>query len=224
MRNPLVSKALPNHTAEEDLARALEELVSSGELRSIVTRLAGGDRSELASLDAYQHPNGFVKIRLRSLPNGTILRLHLWPDHTNIGDIHSHRWDFASLIVDGSLLDMQYASIAGSSQQSYRCYPNARARKYSFVAADPIDVHLVTDDLHHQGSFYSQPMHRLHFATAGSGFPATTIVLQGPPQLDHSLVVVDRDMTPEDVVVSQLTVPQIRSALEVVEEKLHYVG
>src|SRR5580692_3858865 len=70
------------------------------------------DRSSLAELAScsYRHRNGFDKIVLGSAGSrGMKLVLHVWPlsDLPYHDHIHSHRWDFASVVLAGTLqLDM----------------------------------------------------------------------------------------------------------------------
>ena len=50
------------------------------------------------------HPNGFYKIVLLAPASATYqLRLHVWSTPVGTrGDIHNHRWDFASWIIKGA--------------------------------------------------------------------------------------------------------------------------
>jgi hypothetical protein len=58
------------------------------------------------------HDNGFYKLTLAKGPGGVVLRAHIWlegqPPHQSDGNIHNHRWSFASRILQGAMTTVSF--------------------------------------------------------------------------------------------------------------------
>jgi len=50
----------------------------------------------------YENPNGFAVVVLWESPDGSAERIHAWGDHVSDTDIHQHRGDYDSEILEGS--------------------------------------------------------------------------------------------------------------------------
>src|SRR4051794_39998809 len=79
---------------------------SGAAIRALPSALGAEDLARLASL-SYSHPNGFDKLVL-FCASGYKLALHAW-NVTHVcpaeegGDIHDHRWAFASAVLSGTM-------------------------------------------------------------------------------------------------------------------------
>jgi len=49
----------------------------------------------------YQNPNGFAVVELWKADDGSCERIHAWGDHVADADIHQHRSDFVSTVLEG---------------------------------------------------------------------------------------------------------------------------
>jgi len=59
--------------------------------------------------NSHAHPNGFDKLSLYRSKLGFCVRLHVWRSDTrHVEQIHSHRWDFSSVVLCGALVAMNY--------------------------------------------------------------------------------------------------------------------
>lgn len=56
-----------------------------------------------------QNPNGFLVITLTAGADGSAQRLHVWDRPGGDGDIHQHRADFTSTIIEGTMHEEIYA-------------------------------------------------------------------------------------------------------------------
>jgi hypothetical protein len=130
---------------------------------------------------AYRHPNGFIKIRLASLKDfDWTVRLHIWAKGSSDYDIHSHRWDFASRVIFGSLAENTYKLTAGEGDyRQYRCSPSLEGR-YTLDFQSNCNVELDDQMWYQQGTSYERDARALHMAHTNSSSGAVTFFVQGP--------------------------------------------
>lgn len=205
----------PRHLAQE-----LEDLITTRQIKPIVERLLATNASVVNCVEAHRHPNGFTKIRLASWRNGLSLSLHLWPGNMEPGDIHSHRWNFASSVMGGTLINTCYLPQQGSDWVAYRCTPDVVKRRYDFRALALVDLTVADKISHARDVIYEQPLHLLHTAMAGNMSSATTLMLQGPSEAKSSTVLLYPNTPTQPAKVQQLPAAEILSALEVLEDRL----
>jgi hypothetical protein len=175
------------------LLAAVEEIALHGHLAEYLYDLTSRRHPEAGrSFVAYQHPNGFTKVRLVSLTDlGWTLRLHVWSAHASDRDIHNHRWHFASRVLSGRLIERRYTSAADNSGQwcRYVCSASADGQ---YVLDDPraCDVELLGEECYWSGTSYRRSADALHLAMAGPGpQPTVTLFLQGAEQRKSSVVI-----------------------------------
>lgn len=183
------------------LRSADEPLSALGTLRATtplaaLLELIRRDRSSLSELAScsYRHRNGFDKIVLASAGNGGMkLVLHVWPtsDLPDQDHIHDHRWDFASVVLVGSLkLDMYQADHCGESYtlMRYRSLPGPGNCALEPGGTMMVSVHAsATMTI---GSSYTWSADVLHRAYGVPGQLTATLIVQGPPRRNNTSVLV----------------------------------
>lgn len=100
-----------------DAYKLFQDIVLSGdEWREQLVKIVGSDE-----LEVIEHPNGFLKIRLRLFSDGSALRLHVWrPSST--ANPHNHRWDFVSAILKGKLVEKLLLKSQSDRSEKYSVY------------------------------------------------------------------------------------------------------
>jgi hypothetical protein len=164
--------------------RALRAAFVSGEMRRLLERILD-DREAMSECAqrSFPHPLGFLKIVLVAFPNGSKLRLHVWPADRNSDinpDIHDHFWDFSSIVLTGQMEFVDFTqSECGDNFYHYRLFPTG-VGEYRQVYLGRSG--LSADSVHRikRGGFLSVNRATLHRAQpAGHGLCAT-LLLQGP--------------------------------------------
>ncbi|MGH3394977.1 MAG: hypothetical protein ACRDPO_09825 [Streptosporangiaceae bacterium] len=170
---------------------------------------------------AYRHPNGFTKIRLASLNDyGWAIRLHVWAEQASDYDIHSHRWNFASRVLSGSLTEETYA-LAGretGNYSMYRCASSVNGR-YSLNFQHDCDVTLVSKNSYDEGFSYERDAKTLHMAYATPASPAVTLFVQGSERDDFTTVISRPGFdTRRDIVAPRCNRPELIELLREVTD------
>ncbi|MGF6417056.1 hypothetical protein ABH900_000517 [Stenotrophomonas sp. AN71] len=128
------------------------------------------------SRESYWHPLGFIKIVLPPLHQGLIYRLHYWPPSSSFAeDVHSHRSDFASRVVDGKLVVNRYELVAGNSSSliSYQSMPSGEVSA-RFVGTT--DVREISSKIYEHGGAYFCSRDELHRVIVSDGGAVTISV------------------------------------------------
>ena len=80
----------------------LYKYVGNDILKIINLTLTCQNRIEAITQKSIEHDNGFVKLVLQErTADGLGCRIHFWKPGTFDSNIHSHRWNMASLILAG---------------------------------------------------------------------------------------------------------------------------
>lgn len=79
-------------------------------VRAVQECLATEDLTRHIAERSFFHPTGAAKVILTDFASElSQLRLHFWiPNLTNMATIHDHKWDFASVLLTGDLIDETY--------------------------------------------------------------------------------------------------------------------
>ncbi|MBM3184019.1 MAG: hypothetical protein FJZ64_01785 [Chlamydiae bacterium] len=95
----------PEEQREQNYVKALQGIGIDGIRSFILNLLENGIPSSIVE-NSYFHPNKFFKLGICRLSNCVKLRLHFWnKDQLEAKTpIHSHAWDYASLLITGSYL------------------------------------------------------------------------------------------------------------------------
>jgi hypothetical protein len=187
-----LSKLLSKYAEQGDdaLRQAADEVADQGHLAEYLRDLLNGTATDSDSYPVgYRHPNGFTKIRLCALPaEGWAIRLHLWDPGSADGDVHSHRWHFASRVLSGELIEETYQLTPGAGTWAmFSCAPST-AGQYALTPAGSCAVRLM-DRLHHRaGETYFRALSEFHVARAAADSPAVTLFVQGTAQASRTTV------------------------------------
>jgi len=162
-----------------------------------VTR-ADPERFYAVARASYRHRNGFDKIVLASPPGSSLkLVLHLW-EHGDldgeIDHIHNHRWDFASIVLRGTLQYELYKSDPRGTRYSKLQYQRLpRSRSYELAPCGSMTVSAQATANLTTGSTYTWDATLLHRAWAAPGHKTATLIVQGRPIRKRTTVLVDTD-------------------------------
>lgn len=174
------------------LKPAVDEIVRHGYLAEYLhDLLLGPESSEVNGFPvAYRHPNGFTKVRLTALSDhGWAIRLHVWAEQSADNNIHSHRWNFASKILAGDLIEETYEITAESGDYAkYYCAPSVKGR-YSLEFQHNCGVRRVRRDVYRQGASYIRDAKALHVASTDPTSRAVTLFVQGSEQASFTTVI-----------------------------------
>jgi len=165
------------------------------------------ERLTLSASASYRHRNGFDKIVLASpMASRQKLVLHLWQpsaaaEAADLDHIHNHRWDFASVVLQGRLhLELYKKDIDGDiyTQFRYRKSPGTRhsrslqdARRYQLEPCGTMPVSAQATAILTVGSTYTWSAELLHRAWAPPGATTATLIVQGPPIRKQTSVLVE---------------------------------
>jgi hypothetical protein len=176
---------------------------------------------------SYLHPNGFRKIVLARLDAGAALRLHCWrfapherPD-LRWEDIHTHRWPFASLVLEGQLHVREYYEEDSPHPPTYLryiCSPNEYG-SYLFTPDLPVRLSEPRLRVINSHQTYTTQEYTAH-AVASPIERTTTLVFQGVPSRKFSYLYSDQTM--QEVVPVQTT--NALSCEEVEQELTHFLN
>jgi hypothetical protein len=198
------------------LLKAVDDIVDAGYLRDhVVGMLRDGVSGSLGGAAAYLHPNGFVKIRVATRPGEWSVRLHLWNQSEEESHAHSHRWDFASRLLIGSLSTKKYEITSGAG--GYTTFFCRRTQEDGYLLEDrgPCTIYLCDAQTHHRGKSYFQDHQFLHTVATATVPPIVTAVVQGSDVADYSVVVAKAgDEPPKQLPVLRLEPSQTASLLE----------
>jgi len=178
------------------LLEAVDHIVDEGYLRDHICSVLGDDGSGSSDgVAAYLHPNGFVKIRLAARPGEWSVRLHHWNQSEDELHAHSHRWNFASRLLVGSLRAKTYELSPGDG--GYRKYLCRRTDEDGYLLDDrgSCSLSLEAVETYRQGTSYLQEHRFLHAVETATSAPVT-VVVQGRDVSDHSLVVTRAEEEP----------------------------
>jgi hypothetical protein len=147
--------------------------------------------AELARL-AYWHQNGFAKIKVAETGSYSV-RLHIWPPgDTPRGDVdpHSHRWEFASLVVAGAGIRERRFALADEPAGSryIACEYGRRDGVRYLEQTGEAWLREVSGYRRPYGHVYSCPRNVLHTVEPIGADLVATIVVQGPVDPSPALV------------------------------------
>lgn len=174
---------------------------------------------------SYWHANGFAKLVLHEEP-GFSLRLHIWPAEGSVVDanVHTHRWEFASLVLCGGLVIKEFEEtrdIGDPGARRYDKYEYASPTKRTMGQLRPLGARA----LRTAGSakFAVGEVHHCDLATihAVTPFESTltaTLFVQGPAMEPAALVYQEEGLAPLDDTGIGATPDEV---VQLVEETLH---
>jgi hypothetical protein len=200
----------------ETLEALLDTIVSGGQLRDYL--VSSRTRDGLARIARHgapeAHPNGFSCVAVAFRPSRWRLRLHLWTRPAKQADIHSHRWNFASRLLAGSLSTRSYRAHPEPGDHLQFACGRSAAHGYTFRCMGSCRVSQTGERTYRAGDAYGQDWRGLHTVDPAA-LPAMTVVLQGKDLADESTVVTRGDVkSSSEVPIMPLTVEQIRQVID----------
>ena len=200
----------------DKLLTSVDEIIEAGYLRSHIVKMLrdNGDAGLVGSADAYLHPNGFVKICVAKAGEWSV-RLHFWNQSEEESHIHSHRWDFASRLLIGSLQAKTFEVSSEEARQTMFYCRRTLEDGYLFEDAGPCATQIQHEDTYRQGISYFQDHRLLHTVETVGLAPIITAVVQGADVSDQSIVIASRgEEPPKQLPLLPLEASQIRPLLE----------
>jgi hypothetical protein len=149
--------------------------------------------------DSYRHNNGFHKLVMDELPDGTKIRLHLYDgSHSHTASppppkehIHDHRWAFTSTILAGQLHMDRFewcepgddGGARDSYYDAYQYCADKSTGRFGLMSLGKRRLRFVEECVFHQGESYSMAPEELHRIHGQPLLGATTITLMAtaPP-------------------------------------------
>jgi hypothetical protein len=162
------TRIAPSYESADHLSRDVKD-----HLRSILMAPKALISTQSAS---YHHSLGYTKLIIWEGKCGQRLRLHLWDELEDFGDVHDHFWDFRSVALRGAVRFNHYRIDEGYEFQRFRMIPRGNG---SFVteACGTANMQIAEKRLCIQGQHYSTRAEVLH-ASKPLG-RAITLVFQG---------------------------------------------
>ena len=160
---------------------------------ALIEALLGANSEEWsAAPSSYQHDNGFIKIPLaRSIASGASIRLNIWlPVLANMENIHDHRWDYASYVICGHLLEKQFCnSPGGDLYQLFQYVPRGDSNAYALARLGQRKLVEIQTEQINAKRLYVRPHSLLHSITpAVNLLTATLQITFNPIEANYSNV------------------------------------
>lgn len=170
----------------EDLKAGRTPTAGPEEAELVLTDLVRG----LDRVDVTLHPLGFVHYNLRNLmplEPGEFARLHVWNPNLSPPDaggaIHDHTWNLSSLILRGSVRNINLKPELDESGD----FTGLRVRYGQTNEFDPAGRYkltLISDDIHSAGSTYRIPSRIVHESRLLSECAVTLVFGSSDQQAD----------------------------------------
>jgi hypothetical protein len=142
---------------------------------------------------ATAHPLGFIHLLLWERPDGSRLRLHLWPREPfelqqPAWVVHRHPWALKSLVVEGKIRDGRFSVVDEPDGQA-RIYEAGYVDNESVLHRTDRSVSCIAESsrLWYSGDAYDVPPDVFHASEAEA--PSVTIAESGTPIGRRPLVV-----------------------------------
>jgi hypothetical protein len=137
-----------------------------------------------------QHANGFLKLVVSEYPDGTSReRVHIWDAPFTDANIHSHRWDFTSSVLAGSLRNevYEYEDDPDGDQFRHDWQGGGPAGDGTFTYVARCRARLVDARTYRAGDVYEQDARLLHKAVVDGS--AVTMVETSPVRCPVTTVI-----------------------------------
>lgn len=188
-------EALVDPLAGSDCGKSLAWLsANSKKVTDLLGALAQDDDAvERIAARSYIHPNGFVKIVL--VAGHMKLRLHCWSSSADgevRGNLHSHRWELASVVLSGAMAVRLYepGEAHHMSYQEWRYAPESNGDSESLEHVGLAHLRLTQEVILLPGSGFASPSPTIHSARPIRDM-TRTLVLHGPPVVHSTRVFAD---------------------------------
>jgi hypothetical protein len=186
--------------------------------------LRDAPRLELAAQGSYFHKLGFAKIVLaRNLSRGSTVRLHVWwPDRKpdierdKLLRVHSHRWDFTSRVLHGSLKsELYFPADSGVPVLAYACHPPLGGNFHRMELLGRLLLRTPGPVTYSSGDVYALSHDVMHRVVTVPSSLTATLVLRNATRQKASIVCSSRPIVdPEHIELEKLDVQGVRSVLD----------
>lgn len=137
---------------------------------------------------SYWHPNGFLKMVLAA-GDSFQLRMHIWQPAVGerrwCENVHSHRWDFCSVIFLGGYRYQEFVPVAqGEPYHAYTYGGHSGVATYGLASAGVDNLCCTLDAGLAAGTHYTLTADALHRVIADQRHLTASLVLQGPRRPD----------------------------------------
>jgi len=189
---PLAAIAVALPEAQIGLAKEFLSGASRGSIRALLQQSAADPAQvEWTRERSYRHANGFLKLTIAEA-RGVRLRMHIWPTaQTWNGNIHNHRWNFASRILTGTMEDSRFTVTEPGRGSIAARYCRDVENVEDLTRFREVGVKLDSRMLHREGSTYTMNSDSFHMIS-GSYSRSDEIV---------SLVITCAPVRPDSLVV-----------------------
>jgi hypothetical protein len=134
------------------------------------------------------HDNGFYKFTLGQTTCGIVLRAHIWLEEHCLrqgdGNIHNHRWSFASRILQGAMTTASFkADDTGTLSLIHHTYrPGAPGIRHVGAAR----LSQVSSETFAEGEFYYLDATTLHRAQPEPGRTTVTLIARSKAEREYA--------------------------------------
>jgi hypothetical protein len=176
---------------------------------------------------SYWHNNGFAKLILHKNDLGYCIRLHAWLDFAAVveraGNVHNHRWDFASVNLSGAGL-VSRNFLPGATGERYHAFSyDRRATNFIFRPLGTVELGDQGESVVERGEVYICRTDQLHIVRPMPGPQMFTLVVQGPATLPAATVY-SRFQQPSQLSESRNPISPKEVAMLVAAALNHHVG
>ena len=173
----------------EAVASMLTQIAQPTALEHILTTFERYTESSVhVAADSYTHDNGFDKIVLFEDDTTKMkMRLHIWhpisaPEVTRvIQNVHNHRWDFASIVLLGELVQHTYRfgreDEPGDEYFHYRYYARGNKEHYEMESLGKATLIKTGTEAFCRGQLNCVSNELLHRVDVADGIAAATLII-----------------------------------------------
>lgn len=168
---------------------------------------------EVAS-QSVEHDNGFEKIVLKHRDEKNFgIRIHNWRPGMSDSNIHSHRWNMASFILDGGYFAADYKeSDNGDIFTKYHFSPNS-VENYTLTSLGNMCLTENHSQFYKKGDFYTMLQGDIHRITKVGEEGALTIILSWGENKIGANVYSQKSIETESI-QNKLSYQNVRTSLE----------
>jgi hypothetical protein len=163
---------------------------------------------------SYWHGNGFCKVVLAHA-NGLKLRLHVWEaGHDAEENVHDHRWDFASVVIAGTLVSTTFREAPGGDRYDAYRYEGGVAGAYTLNALGSVSlVEAGVSELSAGSSYWLQHDELHQISRLSARELAATLVVTGPAHRGWTRLITNRASVSGEHPPEPLSVGELRRVL-----------
>lgn len=108
------------------------------------------------------HPLGFDKITFNDIENNAQYRIHYFHNRKFLDNIHTHRFDFISLILSGSYKQTIYEKIKGKNYYNYITEKQTKISNYNIKYNGFCDVKKISETIYGKNDFNILKSNKFH--------------------------------------------------------------